>query len=221
LGVEPSESRRLLPRLHLILRNYGPALRGHPDSTIALALGNPRARFDSAQAGRVLSFLQARQSEADREEALQVLSENGNKWNRTLAAAVLANFPSSPDAWQELTRALRDPWDPVSIFSRYALRRFAEHRPEAASWEPVLSSLNAIMSGTNYLLTPLVLDLLLKTNVDPSHSAALLQGRSGKMLLAHLRTDDPRTTPAIRAFLRHLSGRKGISTWSEWIHGLN
>jgi len=218
LRTDTSEIKYLQSTIIHVIRNYEPALRGHADSTRIQALNTARGRVDTQKVDLVLSFLQSHKAESDLDEAIQILANDGNNWNRLIALAIVSNFPSSPDAWKELTGSLRDPYDPASFLALNALQTFAAYQPDAASWKPALPSLRAVLGGTNYLLTPYLLEVLNKTEIKPELGRELLRGRGGRMLLAHVQSGEPRMSPSIRTLFHNASGSRDPEDWKKWLN---
>jgi hypothetical protein len=213
-GPEMSDMHAIA--LARVVETYGAALQGKPDEALASALR--RGRIDSVYVKRAFDFVQARTGVSDLEAALRVARTDADGPDRVAALAVLVNFSGDERAWHALARHVTDPVDAASMTAFRALTVMSNAQPQPVDWRPVAPYLRANLAGTNQVITPFLLDVLRKTNVDPELGAELVAGRPGERLLAHLQTPVQTTTSSIRPFLKHVSGVEGLDAWRTW-HG--
>lgn len=179
----------------------------------ALDRAAPARRADGE---RVLAFLAAHRSTADRRRAMRVLADDGFWVNRMVATAVLSGFAAQDSTWWTLVRALRDPHDGVRTAAEMALRSMP---PRALDWRPVATDLRLLLGGTNLPVMRDVFELLARTQVAPDLAGPLLHD-NGDWILDHLDAETPMAAGAAHALLVRLNGGRdlgrGRAAWSAW-----
>ena len=173
--------------------------------------------LDSARAQVFWTVLSRLTNERDRELAIRTLRADRNRRNRMMAAAVLANFPVSDDAWRALAESLRDPYAGVSTAALQSISVLGNGFAREVDWAPVTATLRAVLDGTNLQAFLPLVRVLVQTRVAPAVAAALLGG-GGELLLAHADAADRRSRDAARALLLQLSGRATApASWRSWV----
>jgi hypothetical protein len=170
-----------------------------------------------ADAERLWSFLEARRAEPHRQLATKTLRNDGFYVNRLVAAMVLSNFPANDSTWWVLTRALRDPREQVRGTASVALSTLPDR---TVDWRPAVADLRLLLGGTNLPAQREVIDLLVRTKVDPSLAAPLLRD-NGDWVLAHLGSEAPGASTSAHSLLIRLNGGTDLgrarAPWAEWI----
>jgi hypothetical protein len=176
--------------------------------------------LDSARAHVFWTALRRLTDERDRKLAIRTLRGDRNRRNRMIAAAVLANFPASDEAWRALAESLRDPYPGVSAAALQSISLLGNGFARVVDWAPAAEALRAILDGTNLPAFLPLIRVLVQTRVAPAEAAALLGG-GGELLLAHADAADRRSHDAARALLLQLSGRTAAPTsWRLWVETL-
>jgi hypothetical protein len=178
-------------------------------------------RRDSARVVRVLAFLQSHAGIADATLARRVLATDRNVLNRSVAAAVLANFDDDTTV-STLVSALteREGW--AKGFAMQALIAIAAGRSRRIDWGIAASDIHAILDGTNLYALDQLMTLLVQTAVDSSLARPFLR-HGGRAVLAFAGARQPETRLNALSFLRAISGRDygaNLAQWSAWINSL-
>jgi hypothetical protein len=175
-----------------------------------------------APARPLLEFLRAHRTEADRRSALWTLAHDGNVRQRAVAAVVLAGFPERDSTWWALADALRDQDGMVSATASQVLSTLSQSAARPVNWAPVADSIRAVLDGTDLFAHNILLDALAATSVDSALASKLLRG-GGELVLAKLRSKDPRGARAAHRFLAQVSGRdfgQNVAAWENWVRSL-
>src|SRR5262249_44610128 len=196
------------------VQTYGRFLDGRPEKgrEVAKQIG-----VDPAKVAAVWEFLKARAKLADRDLAAWAVAQHGDLAHRSLAAAILMNFPDSDLTWWLLADAQRDPHGTVNSTATQALGVLAKHRARAVDWGPAAPTLRALLAGTNpsaYLQT---LDLLVATKASPDLAPMLLA--ESDLLRAYLKAEHGPSRARAEAFARHLGAKdvKDAAGWGAWL----
>lgn len=164
-------------------------------------------------------FLKTKNTVSDQEHAIWTLYNDGNRHNRMIAAAILANFADSDLTWWTLLDAHRDPIDSVAGTSSQVLTALSTHTPRKVNWMPAIHSIRYLIRGTNVFLFRQVLRVLTNTNINPVMAKSLLKDEN-HLLLAHLTAQYKDDAEVARNFLKQLSGKDygyEIDKWRQWI----
>jgi hypothetical protein len=186
--------------------------RMHPDSV------EPRL----APARPLLEFLRKHRTEADRHSALWTLAHDGNVHQRGMAAVVVAGFPEHDSTWWALADAFRDQDPMVSATASQVLSTLSQSVARTVNWAPAADDVRAVLDGTALFTQTILLDALAATRVDPALASTLLRG-GGELVLAKLRSQDPRGSRAAYRFLAQVSARdfgQNAAAWENWIRSL-
>jgi hypothetical protein len=145
------------------------------------------------------------------------VAQHGDPAHRSLAAAILMNFPDSDLTWWLLADAQRDPHGNVHSTATQALGVLAKHRPRAVDWGPAAPTLRALLAGTNSSAYLPTLDLLVATKVSPELAPVLLA--ESDLLRAYLKAEHGPSRAKAEAFARHLAAKdvKDAAGWGAWL----
>lgn len=139
---------------------------------------------------------------------------------RTMAAALLVNFPDSDKAWWALMDAQRDPQLKVNGMARTVLfYLFKREWLRDVDWQPVATSIRHILNGTNLFTLYATMDILVQTHVS-SELAGILLKDGGDLVLAYLNAEHGRHKKLAHALLVQLSGEDhgyDAAQWARWI----
>ncbi len=156
----------------------------------------------------------------DRDLAIRVLQQDGNRRNRMMAAAILANFPNEDVSWRALADAVRDSYTGVNRAAIMSLQSLANSFARPVDWAPSAHGIRAILDGTNIAEFMSFTRVLVQTSVAPALAPTLLKG-GGELIVAHADANDRRSHELAIALLTRLSGRPAIGTdWRTWIGSL-
>ena len=210
-------SGRFVERFINSLGLYGSFLRDGAPATIRMVR---LAERDSGEAIAFWAALSHRRASSDRQLAIRTLREDGNRRNRMMAAAVLANFPASDETWHALAESLRDPYPGVHTAALMSISLLGRGFARPVDWAPVAPSLRASLDGTNLeTFLPLV-TVLARTSIAPALARELLGGGAA-LLVAHAEAADVRSHTAAIALLERLRGQTLPHTgWRAWIASL-
>lgn len=179
----------------------------------------PATAADSAEAGALVAFLRARNSDEDRRKALVVLQSGPNMFDRMVATLVLANFSERDDTWWALVDAMRETDGPVKNYATDVLRSLSLRYPRKIDWRPRSEVLHAMLNGTSLFVVPTLLDVLVRTEIGPDDAGALLRA-GGEILLEYLRSSKSYYSRPSRALLVKLRGEDlgaAPEPWRAWI----
>jgi hypothetical protein len=179
------------------------------------------ARRDSARVARVLAFLQSHAGKGDATLARRVLSTNRNVLNRSVAAAVLANFDDDTTI-STLVSTLRERDGWAKGFAMQALIDIAARRSRRIDWGIAASDVHAILDGTNLFALDQFMSLLTRAGVDSTLARPLLRD-GGRAVLAYAGAEQPVMRASALGFLRTISGRDygtDLNRWRAWIQSL-
>jgi hypothetical protein len=166
------------------------------------------------------AFLDARDTEEDRLRALDVIRTDRDWINRSIAAAILTNFPEVDSTWWALADVVRGvgPLDFGRTEGILALHALARSAARPVDWAPAAETLRAILEGTNlFAVDPLML-VLAQTEISPELAPAILG--DGRFVLAYLDSPHPLMRSHALLFLRQVSGQDfgaDIERWREWV----
>lgn len=179
-----------------------------------------RIGLDTTQAVALWSALGRHVGDADRRLAVRTLQHDGGRQNRMMAAAILANFDASDEAWRALAGALRDPYPGVNVAAMHSLALLGNGFARPVDWRPAAPALRAILDGTNLQAFLPLVRVLAQTRIAPSEARRLLRG-GGELLVAHAEATDRRSRDAAQALLQQLSGRAAAPvSWRAWVASL-
>lgn len=179
------------------------------------------ARRDSARVAHVLAFLQSHAGKANATLARRVLATDPNVLNRSVAAAVLANFDDDSTV-STLVSALREREGWAKGFAMQALSASAAGHSRRIDWGISASDIHAILDGTSLYTLDQLMSLLVQTAVDSSMARPFLR-HGGRAVLAFAGAGRPEVRLNALSFLRAISGRDygtDVARWSEWINSL-
>ena len=171
-----------------------------------------------------MAFLDAHDKEEDRLRAIAVIRTDRDWINRSIAAAILTNFPEEDSTWWALTDVVRGvgPLDfgrTEGILALHAMGRIAA-RP--VDWAPAAETLRAILEGTNlFAVDPLML-VLAQTEISPELARVVIG--DGRFVLAYLNSPHPLMRTHALLFLRQISGQDfgpDVERWREWVESLS
>ena len=166
------------------------------------------------------SLLQDRSTDQDFKLALERLAQDGDFRNRVIAVMVLMNFGYRDSAWRALVSGLRDANEIVRATCAQSLLSLVRYAPRRIDWNPAVSDLNALLSGTSLFAYSWVIEVLVRTKVPPELARSLLKGNARELLLAYLGAAHKRERELAHNLLTRLSGKDfGFDSdlWREWI----
>jgi hypothetical protein len=208
---------RFVERFITSLGVYGYVLRDGAPAAIRMV------RFTGSDSVEALAFwesLNHRRADSDRRLAIRTLRQDGNRRNRMMAAAVLANFPSSDETWHALAEALRDPYPGVNTAAMMSLSLLGRGFARPVEWAAIVPSLRTSLEGTNLQAFLPLVTVLAQTSISPQLARPLLAG-GGELLVAHAEAADVRSHTAAIALLERLRGQPSSDTkWRAWVASL-
>jgi len=169
------------------------------------------------------STLRALNTSEDFEAAERALRLDRDPTDRLVAAAVLLNFSERDAAWHALAAGARDGWDPVAGLSYGCLSGLARAKPRKIDWKPAVPHLRSVLNGTNLFALRPVLDVLIRTEIEPALAKELVGDGGGKVLLPYLRAQLPEPRDLAYRFVRRLSGESYPADdvrWGQWLESL-
>lgn len=178
---------------------------------------------DSALIRKVWDYVDTHQSETDAAAAQQQLATSPYLWDRFAAVAILSSFDPDDATWHALIGALREPDGMARVFANQVLSAFTRAVPRQVDWRPAAENLHAILNGGSLFDLHIVLDLLVRTGVDPALAGPLL-GDGGHAVLMYAGAAHPSFRGVAHRFLRSISGDdhgRDIVEWTEWIDALS
>ncbi|HUP19365.1 MAG TPA: hypothetical protein VM778_05355 [Gemmatimonadota bacterium] len=179
---------------------------------------------DETSLPAVRAFLDAHATPADRARAMEVLASDRHWFNRSIAAAVLSNFPDWDETWHALARAARGfgPDDRSRGLAVASLTALGQRHARPVDWTPAADDLRALLDGTSVFAFPQVLEVLARTRVSRDLAGPLLAG-GGELVLDHLSISIPSTRARAMGVLEGLSGLdygSDAERWRAWIETL-
>ena len=205
----------------IALINYPLFRKGKADS-VKTELS--KQKTDTAAISKIWNFLTSKNDTRSKQTALWVSLNNQNPNNRVVAASILANFPNDNICWWTLMEVLRDKDIYVNNTGRMSLKGLAKYFPEKVDWQPCVSTLRYLLSGTNLFAFNTVLNALQKTDISPALAAALLKDQSSGLLFAYANAKHNQERELALNLLKKLSGLdfgNDLSAWQKWAEGLN
>lgn len=193
--------------------------QGNLPAAIAQGISAP-GRIDAIE--RVWAALDALDTAGDLSDALAALQNDAGTEHRVLAAAVASGFPDDERAWRALLEALLDPSARVTATAGQALGSMVAMRPIPIDWSDAAPSVRALLAGANLPAFPLVLQVLVSTDLSPAIAPELLRD-SGVLLLGHLGSRfSPHRELAheVLVRLRGLDLGDEAGAWELWIEGI-
>lgn len=206
---------RLLPSIQMHV--------GRPDGRpVTLPEGIPDTMKVLAEKG--VAFLEAHDSDADRARALEVIRTDRDWIDRSIAAAILTNFPEEDSTWWALTEVIRGigPYDYGRAEGIGALQSLGNVAARRVDWAPAAESLRAILDGTNLFAIDPLMGVLARTEISPELADEILG--DGRYVLAYLRSPNPIVRSNAYRFLRQISGLDfghDADRWAEWIESVS
>jgi hypothetical protein len=170
------------------------------------------------------TFLSVHGTDADRVRALDILEHDSATTHRTMAVAVLANFPRRDDVWRALLHVLRDRNDVPGVWltAKKLLVRWADMEPRKVDWAPSTDDLRAFFAGANLWVLPDIMRILTVTRIDSTLASAILS-HNDVFVLGYAESGDAQAAKVGQNFLAQLSGRDygaDISKWRAWSSAL-
>lgn len=188
----------------------------------AFLLSNARLSAGDSALRPVLplrTMLHRQRTKAAQRGALRVLAIDGNQANRIGALTILSQFADSDSTWFALMDALRDPDGPVTATATQILAMLTQGAARPVDWTPAVSTLRALLDGTDLFAPNQVMETLAATRVSPALAASLLRG-GGKLVLAKLDTESPSDRQAAHRFMVQIAGSDlgaGGTAWKDWL----
>lgn len=182
----------------------------------------PKNQIDIAVVQDFWKFLESQRTDENLQLAVWTLNNDGNKYNRILAAAVLSNFQNNDLTWWTLLDAQRDPLDPVSATASQVLEGFGAYQSRKINWVPAQNSLRYLLNGTKVFLYIPTLKMLINTKISPELGRLIAKDGS-YLLLAYLKANYKPHAETARNFLVQISGRDfgyDAEKWAEWLKTL-
>jgi hypothetical protein len=175
-------------------------------------------------AERGAEFLAAHVTEEDRLRALEVIRSDRDWINRSIAAAVLTNFPKEDSSWWAIAEVIRGtgPRDYSGTEGIMALQGLGLAHARPVDWTPAAETLRAIMDGTNLFAVAPLMQALTMTEISPELAEEVIG--DGRYVLAYLHSPNRSIRLQAEQFLRQISGQDygdDVARWEEWIASLS
>ena len=169
-------------------------------------------------------FISKHQTAQVKELAIWILNHDGNFLNRTIAAALLINFPESDLVWWTLVDALRDPNNKVSTTASQVLIYFSNNTPRRINWDPAINSLFYLINGTNLFAFNKILEVLTATKISKELLPALFAKTYGYLVLGYLNAYHEKERKLSYDFLTSVTGKDfgyDKTKWQNFLKGLS
>jgi hypothetical protein len=175
-------------------------------------------------ADRGAEFLAAHVTEEDRLRAMEVIRSDRDWINRSIAAAVLTNFPEEDSSWWAITQVIRGigSHDYSGTEGIMALQGLGIAHARPVDWAPAAETLRAIMDGTNLFAVAPLMQALTMTHISPELAEGVIG--DGRYVLAYLNSPNRSIRLQAEQFLRQISGQDygdDVERWEEWIASLS
>lgn len=175
-------------------------------------------------ADRGAEFLEAHATEEDRLRALDVIRSDRDWINRSMAAAVLTNFPEEDTSWWAIAEVIRGtgPQDYSGTEGIMALQGLGNAHARPVDWTPAVETLRAILDGTNLFAVAPLMQTLTMTEISPELAEDVIG--DGRYVLAYLHSPNRGIRLQAEQFLRQISGEDygdDVERWEEWIASLS
>lgn len=169
-------------------------------------------------------FLESHDREEDRQRALEVIRTDRDWINRSIASAILTNFPEEDSTWWALASAIRGigPHDYGRDEAIMAIQALDSAHPRPVDWAPAAETLHVILQGTNLFAVAPLMQALTMTKISPVLADEVIG--DGRFILAYLRSPNQRARTRALQFLRQISGQdfgEDLDRWQEWIESLS
>jgi hypothetical protein len=181
-----------------------------------------RSAGDSAVAATLIVFLRARKSNVDWADAITVLNQSPNMYDRAIATLILANFSERDQTWWALVETLRESDGLAKGVASQVLLALTRNHPKKVEWATVANGINAILDGTSLFMLPILAQVLVGTGVTPADAQLFLRD-GGDMLVRYLKSSEPYLVSNAHALLVQLRGADlGLEPdpWRRWIVSL-
>jgi hypothetical protein len=175
-----------------------------------------------AEAVEALELLEVLVTGFDRGAAVRILREDGDAASRALSAAVLSGFPQDERAWRALMGGLLDPVASVNSFASQALGSLIAAGAIPVDWSTSTDAVRSLIAGANLAAFPLVIQVLISTELSPSLAPAVLGGNA-HLILGHLASEVSPHRDLVHRFLVQLRGEDlgpEAGAWRSWIESL-
>lgn len=223
---EPWENLRAVAREDIdILAMAARALHWH-DVTVD---GVPMSRrelgelmgADPGTLDEVWGLLDRADEEVDRRFAHEVLASDSSWLARSVATLVVGNFIDDDTSWHALVGSLIDPDARVGSVAMAMVDGLGLGKKDPVDWFGARAPLSAIFGGSNPFAFRNVLNVLIKTDIDPEFARQLVR-ENPDLLLAHVGAQHQRTREPAVNFLRAVSGEDfgtDVEAWRAWVNG--
>lgn len=158
-------------------------------------------------------------TEHDFRLATTTLNSDTTTMNRVVALGIVSNFPTKPEAWYTLMRALRDRNQIVRGISESILQSWISLSPPHIDWRPAQDDLTWLLGGTYVEAYTTVLTVLDTTAIPPVLARELLGKSNLHLLLSHVAAESEQASTPAQGFLRIASGKdfgRQVDAWQTW-----
>ena len=111
----------------------------------------------------------------DTERLIRVLNSDSLTSKRIAASLYLLNKFDDDKSWNALVKGIIDPNKRVRETSRTVLNLYRIHNTRNINWTESIDALRNIFNGTDLFSIYMLMDLLVKTNIDPTLGKELLR----------------------------------------------
>lgn len=156
---------------------------------------------------------------ADFKAAVESILRDSNRDNRAIGAMVLSNFATRDSAWYVLVEAVRTRPDHAASTAEMVMSALAKSDRYEVDWTPARESLTTILGGTNLFAYIDMLEILVRTDIEPELGRELVRVNPD-LILDNATAANPITPGPARAFLRHVTGEDHGSNRLGWQQAL-
>ena len=169
----------------------------------------------------VWALLDRADGEVDRRLAHEVLASDSSWLARSVATLVVGNFIDDDTSWHAMVESLIDPDARVGSVAIAMVDGLGLGKKAPVDWSGARVSLSAIFGGSNPFAFRGVLNVLIKTDVNPEFARDLVR-ENPDLLLAHVGAQHEMTREPAVDFLRAISGEDfgtDVEAWTAWVSG--
>jgi hypothetical protein len=215
----------VLESIHHNLDDYMTAVQlydYHLSGKIETALQEFGAYLDPVTTKKIWADIAKLNDGKDKELAVWIIMNDKDINHRIAAASVLANFHQSDSTWWALMEAMRYD-DMVGAAGDGLLKALSRAFPREVDWTPMVTSIRALLDGTNPTHFFTTVRVLTKTRIAERFAGPLLSN-GGSLLIDCLRASREQERAPVRQLLTRLAGKDLGSTpavWTEWIASMS
>ena len=174
---------------------------------------------DPGTLDQVRDLLDRADGEEDRRLAHEVLASDSSWLARSVATLVLGNFIDDDTSWHALMGSLIDPDARVGSVAMRMVDGLGLGEKDSVDWSGARAHLSAVFGGSNPFAFRYVLNVLVKTDVDPEFARQLVR-ENPHLLLAYVGAEHEVTREPAVNFLTAVSGEDfgtDVEAWTAWV----